>query len=543
VTALLLAVAAPGAVAQTAESASAGEALEQVLSGDRPPPGRRRTVDEVTVAARKAPKIRRLLAGRQGVTSRAYLREPSRWQVSFFVDHGEGGKKDEIGQVLLDDRSGRVLEAWTGIQVEWMMARGYDGAFGRGANALYVWLPLLGLFLLPFLRPPWRLLHLDLAVLASLSVSVAFFNDGRIGASVPLAYPPLVYLLVRLLALARSRGRPGGDRLLPPLRLRLSAGWLGIAAIFLLGFRLGMQVSASNVIDVGYAGVIGADRMTHGLPLYGGFPADNARGDTYGPLNYLAYVPFELVWPWHGEWDDLPAAHAAAATFDLACVALLWLIGRRLSGPRLGILLAYLWLACPLTLMAANSGANDPLVGALVLAALAASASPAGRGAAVGAAAMTKFAPLALLPLFALHRPPDRAGRITRTGLAVAAVVAAGLVVVVLLDRHHDLATFADRTLGFQADRSSPFSIWGLYDLGELQRVAQLAGVALALVVAVLPRRRDLVSLAALAAAVLLALQLGVSHWFYFYLAWMIGPLLVALLGGYAEPEAPPEPA
>ena len=41
-------------------------------------------------------------------------------------------------------------------------------------------------------------------ILASLalgfSVSLAFFNHGRIYQSVPLAYPPLLYLLARMLA-------------------------------------------------------------------------------------------------------------------------------------------------------------------------------------------------------------------------------------------------------------------------------------------------------------------------------------------------------
>ena len=80
----------------------------------------------------------------------------------------------------------------------------------------------------------------------------------------------------------------------------------GPAIVFLVAFRLGLQYVSSNVIDVGYAGVIGADRLAHLDDLYGSFPPDNPRGDTYGPLLYLAYVPFELVWPWSGTWDDLP---------------------------------------------------------------------------------------------------------------------------------------------------------------------------------------------------------------------------------------------
>ena len=64
----------------------------------------------------------------------------------------------------------------------------------------------------------------------------------------------------------------------------------------------------------------------------------------------------------------------------------------------------------------------------------------------------------------------------------------------------------------------------------------------LAVAVAFLPRRRDLVGLSALAAAVLIALQLGVTHWFYLYIVWFLGPLLIALLGDAepAERHAPP---
>ena len=97
------------------------------------------------------------------------------------------------------------------------MARGYPGAFGRHVNALYVWLPLCVLFMLPFFdfRRPFSLLHLDLLVLLSFSVSLAFFNHAHIYASVPLAYPPLLYLLARMLALLRRappRRRRAGRR-------------------------------------------------------------------------------------------------------------------------------------------------------------------------------------------------------------------------------------------------------------------------------------------------------------------------------------------
>lgn len=449
------------------------------------------------------PKLRRVRPRATAV--RAYLEGEDRWRVSYFA------RREELGQAIVADRQARVLEAWTGIQVAWTMARGYPGAFGRKANAPYVWLPLCALFLLPFLRPPLRLLHLDLAVLLAFSVSFAFFNAAKLGVSVPLVYPLLAYLLVRMLMVARRRSEPP--------RLAVSRDVLLILLVFLLGFRIGLNITQSSVIDVGYSGVIGADRIAHGDPPYGTFPADDRRGDTYGPVAYLAYVPFEAVLPWGGEWDDLPAAHAAAIVFDLACVLLLWLVGRRLRGPDLGVLLAYLWVAFPFTLLVSNSNANDALVAALVLLALYVSHAPVRRGATIALAGMTKFAPLALAPLFA------RGG--VHAAAAFVAVAGASLLLV------GDLSTFYDRTIGFQADRDSPFSIWGYYDgLGAAQVAVTIAAGLLAVAVAFVPRRRDVVTVAALGAAVLIALQLAVEHWFYLYLVWFFPLALVALLGG-----------
>ena len=83
------------------------------------------------------------------------------------------------------------------------------------------------------------------------------------------------------------------------------------------------------------------------------------------------------------------------------------------------------------------------------------------------------------------------------------------------------LGTFYDRTLGFQADRGSPFSVWGFYDLPG-RSVALAAALVLAVVVAFVPRRRDPVAVAALGAAVLIALQLALEHWFYLYVVWFL---------------------
>ena len=411
---------------------------------------------------------------------------------------------DEHQLVVVDDRTGAVLETWTGPQVGWPMARGYPGAFGGAVNAPWIWGVLAVLFAAPFLRGPPRLVHLDVAVLLAFSLGYAAFNGPHLKLSATLSTLALAYLLARALQLAR-RGPPDHAPWTPPLTL----------LVFLLGFRALLALTGGNVIDVGYAGVIGADRLTHGEPLYGHFPADNAHGDTYGPVAYAAYVPFELAFPWSGTWDELPAARAAAVAFDLACVALCWLLGRRLNAGRL---LAYLWAAYPFTLLAMASAANDALVAALILAALALAARPAARGAVLALAGLTKFAPLALAPLLATYR----------RGTLVTVAAAVGTAALILAP--FELDRLWERTLGFQAGRSSPFSLWGSYGWAEpLQPVAVAATVILAVAVAFVPRRRDLHTLCALAAAVLIALQLALGYWFYLYLVWFVAPLWAAL--------------
>jgi hypothetical protein len=288
--------------------------------------------------------------------------------------------------------------------------------------------------------------------------------------------------------------------------------------------------------------VIGAQRITQGKPLYGNYPSDNEHGDTYGPVNYESYVPFRQLFGWSGRWDQLPAAHAAAIVFDLLAAALLFLLGRRVRGPGLGTALAYAWVSYPFTLFALESNSNDTLVAVLVLAALLAASSPPARGAFAALAGLTKFAPLALAPLLCAHGLSEMAPR--RRPRAVALFVLAFLLTAAIACvpalTHDSLHTIFERTLAYQADRESPFSIWGLYAgspaLGYVQAAVQGAALALVLGLAIIPRRADLVGLAAAATAVLVAVQLGVDHWFYLYIPWFFGLTMLALLGSFSEP-------
>ena len=511
--------------------AAAGPALAQTVerppSLDEPPKFHQKTGRQVLAIADRDPKVRTVRRQTPRSTSEVFTKGPTRWQVSYF----SRGRKKEVAQVLIDDRTGAVLESWTGFRVPWTMARGYDGAFGRKINAPYVWIPLLIAFLVPFVNPrrPWQLFHLDLLVLAGFSVPLAFFTAGEVESAVPLVYPLLAYLLGRMLWIGLRPSSAGRE----PPRLLVPVEWLGVAIVFLLGFRLGLNLTSSNVIDVGYAGVIGADMIADGDALYGNWPQNNQHGDTYGPVNYLLYLPFEQLIPWSGSWDELPAAHAASLVFDALVVVALWLVGRRVSGNALGVTLAYAWAAFPFTAYVTNTNANDALVPLLVLVMLLLAGRPLRSGAATALAGLAKFAPLALAPLFATQHRGVR-------GLALYALGVAVVAGALLLALVGDLGLFWDRTLGFQADRNSPFSVWGLYDLDLLQRAVQVGAVLLALALAVVPRRRDLVGLAALSAAILIALQLGTQYWFYLYVVWFFPLVMLALLSGRSTPAEPP---
>jgi hypothetical protein len=497
--------------------------LEQPESQTVAPDGFSMTAREVVAVARKDEKVQAQMRRHPRLRPTAYTRGAGRWQVSWF----DG--RDEVVQVHVDDSTRAVFESWTGDQVAWRMARGYEGAFGRKWNSPWLLVPLGVLFLLPFMdfRRPWRLLHLDLLVLLGFGVSHVFFNRGEIDVSVPLAYPVLLYFLARMLwEGARRRERPGALVPHAPEQMLLAG------VVFLIGFRIGLNVVDSNVIDVGYAGVIGADRIADGDPLYDGeFAPDNPSGNVYGTVAYLTYVPWEQLFPWEGRWDDLPAAHAAAIAFDVAAAAGLYVLGRQLRGRLLGIALAYAWAAFPYSLFPLSTNSNDTLVAALLVWALVAASSPLARGALLALASAAKFVPLVLWPLFA------SLGRPFRFAVAFAAM---GALTLIPFLPDGGLRDFYDTTAGFHASRESPFSIWGQEPgLDWLHLALKVFAVALGLAVAVVWRRRDIVQVAALGAAALIALQLTAEHWFYLYIVWFTPFALLALLAPYSDRRTP----
>lgn len=511
---------------------------------------------EATAIASRDANVKKERALHPGLSPTANWVE-GHWEVAWFAE----GK--ELALVLVDPQSGAVTESWTGYQVAWKMARGYEGQFGHKLNAPYVFLPLCAIFLLGLVdwRRWRRLVNLDLLVLLGFGVSHFFFNQGNIGVSVPLAYPVLLYLLGRALWIG-FRGRGGG------LRPRWPAVWLLVAALFLMGFRVGLNVADSGVVDIGYAGAVGADRIAHGEPIYGNFPPDISQGDTYGPVDYLAYVPFERIWPWSGHWDDVPAAHAVAITADVLTFALLILLGLRIrpgpEGRRLAAILAFGWAAYPYSALALESNSNDGLVALLLVATLVWLARPVARGVLASLATFAKFAPALLAPmLLTCEVDPQsgaagggealREGRARRwaglipvrsAALFAGAFLAVGIVVMAWPAIDPGLGTFWNRTFGFQIDRKSPFSVWGqVPSLTWLRTILLAATAGLSLALAFVPRRKSVLQVAALGAALMLALQITMKHWFYLYIPWFYPLLLVALAASAVRPEPEPGPA
>ena len=296
--------------------------------------------------------------------------------------------------------------------------------FGHKLNAPYVWIPL-ALRLPP--RPAstsgrWRNGPSRPARPAQLRVSQAFFNPAEIGVTVPLDYPPLLYLLGAhaLDRLSRRRSRGTAAEGLRPSAPCLAARGRSCS---LLGFRVGAQ---HRRLGRDRRRLRGRDRrrqdhrrradLRRGL-----LPRGQPDRRHLRPRQLLRLRPLR-GWrcPWSGAWDELPAAHAAAIFFDLATVAGLFVLGGRLRRGRLtrpvdpgatGARRSGVGATRPSRLSPGSPTRTRPSRCSATpttrcsrpcsSGAWSSSRSPLARGGLLAVAALTKFAPLALVPLYA----------------------------------------------------------------------------------------------------------------------------------------------
>jgi hypothetical protein len=470
---------------------------------------------------------------KHGPYSRDAEYDDGEWTVHFYVDEEGlvggspwGHDRKEVARVGVNDTSWDLNYVWVGDQVGWAMARGEEGAYGKQANYWYVWGPLALAFALAFVRTDklFSVRNLDLVALLSFLISHTFFREGIVFEAVVLWYPPLIYLFFRTLLMGFGIGeRVEKTTNLPSWLLMTLAGLAG-------GLVLALNLN-SRVIDVGYAGVVGAQLLLDGTIPYGNMPSDVGTGDTYGPLNYLLYVPFVLIFGFSGEWDFLPAAHALSAFSFVGGAVGLFITGWRLSGPRVAAALTFAWATFPYTLYSANNNTNDIVVASISAIGLAWASSPLGRGATVAAGFALKLYPIILAPLWMMHDGLKRR--------AVVDFVLGGVGVVlltfwvVLLEGHPLEAArlFYEKTLAFQGVRETPWTIFSQVPaLRIIQQPLLAALIVVAFIVAVWPRRRTIRRLAAFSAALIIGFELTTNYWFYPYVTWFEPFIFLAVL-------------
>lgn len=484
------------------------------------------TEAEAIKLAESNPEIRDELSGGGPYTSRADY-EDGEWTVHFWADTGADGDREEVARAGIDDSSWEFGYVYTGEQVGWQMARGENGAYGKQANSWWVWGPMALVFALAFVRNDklFSLRNLDVLALTSFLISHGFFREGFSGEAVLLWYPPLVYLLVRTLLMGFGVGeRVEGTSNFPPWLLFALAA---VASAVVLGLNLD-----SRVIDVGYAGVVGADLILQGILPYGNMPDDIGTGDTYGPLNYLLYLPFVLIFGFEGDWGYLPAAHALTNVAFVAGAIGMMYAGWRLAGKKGAAAMVFAWATFPYTLYSTNNNTNDVIVAAIAALGLAGASSGLARGASVAAGFAVKLFPLVLGPLWLLHEGPRRRPVVDFV-LGGAAVVAASFWVLLLAGGGpvDGARAFLEKTLLFQGERDTPWAIYGqIPALSWLKTPLTAAVVLLGFVVAVFPRKRTVRRLAAFSAALVIGFQLTVTYWFYPYIIWFEPFVFLALL-------------
>src|SRR2546430_17283570 len=97
-------------------------------------------------------------------------------------------------------------------------------------------------------------------------------------------------------------------RAVPVVRPVWPVWLLAAATVFLVGFRIGLNVENSNVIDVGYSGVVGAERISAGEAPYGNFPVEDSL-QACGPAAPGGGIRAPIPTNWGCEAAHPPGGH------------------------------------------------------------------------------------------------------------------------------------------------------------------------------------------------------------------------------------------
>jgi MFS family permease len=301
-------------------------------------------------------------------------------------------------------------------------------------------------------------------------------------------------------------------------------------------------------------------------------PAHGAAA-TYGPLLYLAHIPFQLltgtvynpadVGPKDAGYIDPPylATQLTCMVFQLVALWALYGIGRRSGGQQLGLSLVILYAGSAYVL---GLGSNFFLAGglayishiaptAMLLLAIYYIDRPFVAGMSVAAAAGVLFFPVFFFPLFAgwyFWRSKAEAARFV-SGFALVGLLI-GLMVITYtgsLDGKGPIRLLLESTLehqeGFSGDQygMSPFSFWGnfpalaaifqepIIGTTSIFKPTFILFISWCVAAFFLARKRTGAELALLLASLAAALQLWKTHAAGTYVEWYYPFLLYGLLG------------
>ncbi len=434
------------------------------------------------------------------------------------------------------------------------------GYIRAGSSTAQHSLFLVGLCLLFALMtltlPLRRLGNVDVIALIVLAMTIHVLNLRLFEPSLLMSTPALLYLIVRCAWVGFRPARGPGEAVAGAAARPLFAALAGrlaharrdrLLAITLVGLSLMaalLVVPGGNTGDVGVATMSGATALTEGKSPYRHVTEDVVHGDTYPFFMYLLYAPAAAVSPVHDAFDNLDGAlWVAALALALTGLAIFKAAGR--AGGRSAALRQTLaWLAFAPVLVAATAGSNDLIAAALVAWAVA-WATHAGRSSlALAMAAWAKVVPVLALPLWLMRFRGDRAAG--RRSVIAAAALSVSVPVVITYGGPSVIGDML-HAISFQASRGSLLSVWTLLKLPVLQ-AACLAAV---LTIAVFAAWRtwldrslaaDHRRICALAAAVVLGMQLAANYWSYAYLPWAYPLIAAALLWPAVHDEEQTEP-
>ena len=466
-----------------------------------------------TAAARADVDDRSFLADHPTTSARVIPLDGSLQRVTFF----------DGPHVVLDaavDERGRVVAAEVHVP-------GTDPGGGLANSPWF--LVLLGacFVLATAVVPIRRMRNLDVAALLAATGVIVLLDQRLLAASVLAGSVLLSYLLARCAWIGLGSAGPLAAGETTPVFDWMTSGWSARRRTRMLAVLVGVSVlvllmvtmTSSGYTDVAAASLLGATDLLHGLLPYG-HPGFVVHGDTYPILSYLLYLPGAAWLPVTDPFSDLTGSLAVAAAGALVAGAALFRLG--------GLRVTLAWFSFAPMVLAAASGSNDLLLAAALAWAVALSRRRGASLTALVAAAWIKVVPLALLPLWLASR---RRGEPVRVLGGAAAVSLGSLGVLFAFGGLDSLGRMAS-AVGFQLERGSLNAPWQLFHIEWLQPVAE-AGALGVLGLACARARRDRLDqrrCIALAAAVLLAVQLAASYWTWSYLAWIFPLVAVALL-------------